>query len=224
MGTNRQGIDIFSRVLYGGRISLGIGLATVGVSLFGGTLLGLVAGYFKGPVDLVLSRVAELVMTLPAIVFALAFATAIGRGTETVILAISIVFTPPIFRIMRGGVLQETSKPYVEAASVIGASRARVIFRHILPNLAGLMIVVASATLPAAILTEAGLSFLGLGVAVGEPSWGGDLGGDARQYFTDAWWIAIFPGAALSLTVLVFNLLGDSLRDVLDPRLRGTGR
>lgn len=224
MGTNRQGIDIYSRVLYGGRISLGIGIATVGVSLVGGTLLGLIAGHLHGPVDLLLSRLAELVMTLPAIVFALALATALGRGTQTVVLAISIIFTPPIFRIMRGGVLQETSKPYVEAASVIGASRVRIIFRHILPNLAGLMIVVGSATLPAAILTEAGLSFLGLGVGVGEPSWGGDLGGDARQYFTDAWWIAIFPGAALSLTVLVFNLLGDSMRDVLDPRLRGTGR
>jgi ABC-type dipeptide/oligopeptide/nickel transport system permease subunit len=221
MGTNRQGVDIFTRILFGGRVSLGIGLATVVVALLGGTLLGLVAGHFQGPIDLVVSRVAELIITLPAIVFALVLATALGRGTNTVIVAISIIFTPAIFRIMRGAVFQETSKPYIEAASVIGASRARIVFRHILPNLAGLMIVTGSATLPAAILTEAGLSFLGVGVAVGEPSWGGDLGGDARQYFTQAWWIAVFPGLALSLTVLAFNLLGDALRDVLDPRLRG---
>ncbi len=222
-GTTRQGRDIFSRVLYGGRVSLGIGLSTVIVSLLGGTLLGLIAGYLKGPADLLLSRAAEVIISLPAIIFALVLATALGKGISTLIIAISVIFTPPIFRIMRGAVLQESAQQYVEAARVVGASQMRIILRHLLPNLAGLMIITASATLPAAILTEAGLSFLGVGVKVAEPSWGGDLGGQARQFFVQAWWIAVFPGLALSLTVLAFNLLGDSLRDVMDPRLRGSG-
>ncbi len=123
---------------------------------------------------------------------------------------------------MRGAVLQQRSAQYVEAARVLGANEYRIIFRHILPNLIGIAIVTASATLPAAILTESALSFLGVGVKLGEPSWGSDLGTESRQYFQIAWWMAIFPGIALSLTVLAFNLLGDSLRDVLDPRLRGT--
>ncbi|MCC6382765.1 MAG: ABC transporter permease [Dehalococcoidia bacterium] len=221
-GTTRQGRDVYSRVLYGGRVSLLIGIEAVAISILGGTVLALIAGYFKGVVDGIVMRIADLVLIFPGIVLALAISTAFGRGLGSLTVAVAIIFTPAAARVIRGAVLQESAMAYVAAAQVIGASPPRIMFRHILPNILPLMIVMASAALPAAILTEAGLSFLGVGVAVGEPSWGADLSGDSRQYFVQAWWIAVFPGAALSLTVLAFNLLGDSLRDVLDPRLRGS--
>jgi len=220
-GTNRDGRDMYSRVLYGGRVSLMIGFATVSLSMVGGTLLALIAGYIGGAVDVLISRIGEGVQGIPTILFALTMATTFGSGLTTLTLSISLAFTPVIMRIMRGAVIQQRGLAYVEAARVVGASEARIMLRHVLPNLTSLMIVVASGTLPAAILTESALSYLGVGVAFGDPSWGADLGGKAREYFQRAWWIAIFPGAALSITVLSFNLLGDSLRDVLDPRLRG---
>jgi ABC-type dipeptide/oligopeptide/nickel transport system permease subunit len=220
-GTNRDGRDMYSRVLYGGRVSLLIGFATVSLSMVGGTLLALVAGYIGGAADLLISRIGEGVQGIPTILFALTMATTFGSGLTTLTFSISLAFTPVIMRIMRAAVIQQRGLPYVEAARVVGASEVRIMLRHVLPNLTSLMIVVASGTLPAAILTESALSYLGVGVAFGEPSWGADLGGKAREYFQRAWWIAIFPGAALSITVLSFNLLGDSLRDVLDPRLRG---
>jgi ABC-type dipeptide/oligopeptide/nickel transport system permease subunit len=222
-GTTRQGKDVFSRVIHGAVVSLQVGLFTVLLSVIGGTVLALLAGYFGGLVDQVISRVADVLIAFPSILFALTLATAIGKGLTTVVIAISIIFIPVIMRIMRGAVLQQRTGMYVEAARTVGASEYRIIFRHILPNLMGIAIITASSTLPAAILTESSLSFLGVGVKLGEPSWGGDLSGDSRQFFQIAWWMAIFPGAALSLTVLAFNLLGDSLRDTLDPRLRGVG-
>ena len=221
-GTTRQGKDVYSRVVHGARVSLEVGLATVLISVVGGTVLALVAGHFGGFVDQAISRVADVLIAFPSILFALTLATSLGKGLTTLVIAISIIFTPVIMRIMRGAVLQQRSAQYVEAARVLGANEYRIIFRHILPNLIGIAIVTASATLPAAILTESALSFLGVGVGLGEPSWGSDLGNESRQDFQIAWWMAIFPGIALSLTVLAFNLLGDSLRDVLDPRLRGT--
>ncbi|MCC6381335.1 MAG: ABC transporter permease [Dehalococcoidia bacterium] len=229
-GTTREGKDVWSRVLYGGRVSLKIGLSTVVISVLGGTLLALVSGYLGGIVDFVLGRITDVLVALPAILFALTLRTSIGQdvpdvpgmsqGEILLVIAICVVFTPVIFRIMRGAVLEQRNAVYVEAARVVGASELRIMFRHLLPNLAGLMIVITSTTLPAAILTESALSFLGVGVEIGTPSWGADLSGNARQFFVDAPWIAIFPGLALSLTVLAFNLLGDSLRDTLDPRLR----
>ena len=220
-GTTRQGKDVYARVLYGARVSLEVGLFTVLLSVMGGTVLALVAGYFGGLVDQIISRIADVLISFPSILFALTLATALGKGLTTMVISISIIFIPIIMRIMRGAVLQQRSAQYVEAARVLGATEWRIIFGHILPNLMSIAIITASSTLPAAILTESGLSFLGVGVALGEPSWGGDLSGDSRQFFQIAWWMAIFPGAALSLTVLAFNLLGDSARDTLDPRLRG---
>ena len=230
-GTTRDGKDVFARILYGGRVSLKVGVAVVLVSILGGTLLALLAGYIGGVVDFLLSRIAELLVSFPAILLALTLRTSIGddvpnlpflsKGEILVIISICILFTPGIFRIMRGAVLEQRGALYVESARVVGAPETRIMLRHVLPNLAGLMIVVTSTALPGAILTESGLSFLGVGVPVGTPSWGADLSGSARSFFVRAPWIAIFPGLALSITVLGFNLLGDALRDALDPRLRG---
>ncbi len=221
-GTNRNGQDIWSRVVYGARPSLAVGLMTVAAALVGGTILGLTAGYLGGLADLVISRVFEVLNSFPAVLFGLVVGVALGPGLGTVILAISIVFTPAIGRILRSGVIAERNRQYVEAARVIGAAEGRVMFRHVLPNITPLIIVLASTTLPAAILTEAALSFLGVGLPLDQASWGKDLGGQTRSYFTLAPWLAIFPGVALSLTVVAFNLLGDALRDELDPRLRNT--
>lgn len=248
-GTNRQGQDVWSRVVYGLRPSLAVGFAIVTVALAGGTLLALMAGFFGGKIDMLISRIADIINSFPTILFGMVAATAdlgaklesgvtgipgIGHiigwpltipedGLLNVIIAVSIVFTPLIMRIIRGGVLQERNRTYIEAGRSIGCSETRLMFRHVLPNLAPLMIVVASTTLPSAIIVEASLSFLGAGLPVGKPSLGSDLAGQARSYFAVAWWMAVFPGLALGLLVMSFNFLGDSLRDVLDPRLRGTG-
>ncbi|MCC6381501.1 MAG: ABC transporter permease [Dehalococcoidia bacterium] len=222
-GTNRNGQDMWSRVVYGARPSLAVGLATVTFSVIGGAVLALLAGYAGGWIDIAISRLFEVVNSIPAILFGLVIGVAMGQGLWPVVIAVTVAFTPAIGRILRGSVLAERNRQYVEAAQVIGASGPRVMFRHVLPNILPLMIVIASTTLPAAILTEAALSYLGVGLPVGDPSWGQDLGGSARSLFTLAPWLAIFPGLALSLTVLAFNLLGDALRDELDPRLRGSG-
>jgi peptide/nickel transport system permease protein len=222
-GTNRKGQDMWSRVLYATRPALAVGVATVTFGVVGGTLLALVAGYFGGRIDMLISRLADIMIAFPGILFGLVMATALGAGLRSVVIAISIVVAPIIMRVIRAGVLGESQRPYVEAARVIGATGPRVMFRHILPNVLPLVLVIATATLPAAILLESSLTFLGAGLPLGEPSWGNDLNFQARALFTTAPWLAIFPGIALSLTVLAFNLLGDALRDILDPRLRGSG-
>ena len=228
-GTDRDGKDVWSSVLYGGRISLKIGIATVILGTIGGTMLALIAGFMGGVVDFTLSRIADILIAFPAILFALTLRTALGedlpdlpglpRAEFVVVLAISLIFMPAAFRIMRGTVLEQRAAQYVESATVVGASQVRIMLRHILPNITGLMIVLTSISLPAAILTESTLAFL-LG-AGDTPSWGAELSGDSRTFFVRAPWIAIFPGAALAVTVFAFNIFGDSLRDTLDPRLRG---
>ncbi len=222
-GTNRNGIDVWSRVLHGARPSLQVGLLAVTFGLGGGTLLGLMAGYYGGKLDFLVSRLAEFVISFPPIIVGIVVATAMQPGLRSVILSITIVLAAATTRIMRGAVLQEREQAYVQAALVMGASGPRLMFRHILPNVTPLGIVLASALLPSAILFESALTFLGFGLPPGDPSWGADLSGQSRTYFTVAPWLAIFPGLALSITILAFNLLGDSLRDVLDPRLRGSG-
>ena len=231
-GTDARGKDIYSRVLYGGRISLKIGLASIVVGTIGGTALALLAGWLGGITDFVLSRIAEIILTFPSLLFVLTIKASIGddfpdiprvlpQGEMVLVVAISVIFIPSVFRIMRGAVLEQRGAAYIEAARVIGASDYRIMSRHIAPNLTGLMIIITTSGLPATILLESSLSFLGVGVPVGTPSWGADLSGSARQFFIRAPWLAIAPGAALSLTVFAFNIFGDSMRDVLDPRLRG---
>ena len=222
-GTDRSKRDMWSRVLYGGRPTLLIGFGAVAVTMAAGIVFALAAGFLGGIVDILISRAIEIIIAVPAILWLLMFTTAVDRSVQTLIFGVAFTFTPIAIRIFRGNVIQERSVAYVEAARVIGASGPRIMFRHILPNLLPLVIVAASITIPAAMLAEAGLTFLGLGLDPGTPSWAQDLGPNNRTYFRSAWWLLVFPGAALALAVLAFNFFGDSLRDVLDPRLRGSG-
>ena len=223
MGTNRRGQDLWSRILYGARPTLILGLGAVGISISAAIVLSLASGFLKGIVDITISRLIEVLISVPGLLWLILFTTAVDRSLTTLIFAIAFTITPLTTRVLRGNVIQEAASTYAESARVVGASNVRIMFRHILPNLLPLAIVNASIIIPAAILLEAGLTFLGLGLELGTPSWGIDLGPQARGNFASGWWMPVFPGLALSVTVLAFNFLGDSLRDVLDPRLRGSG-
>ncbi len=222
-GTSSAGQDMWSRVIYGARPALIIGVGSVGIAMTVAVVLALAMGFLKGSVDAILLRLLETGIAMPGILWLILFTTAIERSLPVLVVAVALSFAPLTTLVLRGNVLQEASTAYVEAARVIGASNARIMLRHILPNLLPLAIVNASIIVPAAIMAEAGLAFIGFGLPPPAPSWGVDIGPSARAYFYTAWWLPIFPGIALSLTVLAFNFLGDSLRDVLDPRLRGSG-
>ena len=222
LGTDYLGRDVFSRVLVGARPSLGVGLAAVSIAIVLGSALGLLSGFLRGAFDLLVQRAVEVALTLPGLVLALALLAIFGSGTASLVLAIALVLTPGITRVVRAAALAVGTEDYIEAARAVGARDRRIVFRHVLPNAAATIVVLASLSLGNAILFEAALSFLGLGIQPPEPSWGNMLSGPARQYFEVAPWMAIFPGIAVSLAVLGFNLLGDTLRDAFDPRLAGT--
>jgi peptide/nickel transport system permease protein len=217
-GTNYLGQDVFSQVLYGGRISLLVGAAVTLLAVGVGTFFGLIAGYFR-PLDPVIMRIADGLMAFPSLLLAIALGAAMGPGLNTVILALAIAYLPRVVRIMRGSVIVVRELEFVEAASAIGCGAGRVVFKHILPNVMGLVLVQISFIFSSAVLGEAALGFLGVGVPPEIPSWGAIMN-DGRSHFATAPWLTLSAGLAIMLTVLALNLTGDGLRDMLDPRLQ----
>ncbi len=221
-GTDRLGRDVFSRVILAARVELTVSLTSVFVGVAIATVIGLVSAYLGGTVDTVVQRFNDAWLAFPGLILLLIIAAVLGPSPRTLIIALIIGGVPGNQRIIRSAVLTEKNNVYVEAARVIGCSELRIMFRHILPQIIPLTIVIISIAIPIIALLGAALSFLGLGLPPPTASWGGDMSGDARDYFEYAPWLAIFPGAAISLYVLCFNLLGDAVRDIFDPRLRGT--
>jgi len=217
MGTDGKGRDVLSRVIFGGRIAFQVAALAVGLALAGGSVLGVLAGYFGGWVDEAISRAMDMVFAFPAIVLALVIMAALGPSRWNLTLAIGLVYTPIFARVARGSVLSVKAEPFVEAARALGVGPIRIMVHHVGPNIVAPLSVQATLSLAFAILAEAALSFLGLGVEADVPSWGAMLG-EGKRLMRSAWWLAVFPGLAITALVLALNVLGDALRDALDPR------
>jgi peptide/nickel transport system permease protein len=219
LGTDALGRDLLSRILFGARLSVEVAVKSVAIATVVGGVLGLVSGYLGGIADFVIGRVMDVFFAFPAILLALGIVAALGPDPQNVIIAIAVVYTPIFARVVRGPVLALKARDFVEAARAIGATRTRIVLRHIVPNLLSTLIVQISLALSWAVLTEGALSFLGLSAQPPAPSWGVMLN-EGRQYLEFATHLAIFPGLAIMVAVLGFNLLGDGLRDALDPQRR----
>jgi peptide/nickel transport system permease protein len=222
LGTDNLGRDVFSRIIYGARISVTVGFGAVTLSILLATIMGVASGYFGGKVDVFVQRIVDAAMAFPVLVILLSIMAVLGPGLLNVILVLGIVPSANRSRVIRSATLAAKENQYVEAARAVGASHLRIILCYILPNVMAPIIIVATNALGAVILVEATLSFLGFGVPPPYPSWGEMLSGSGRSYMYKAPWMAIWPGVAISLAVFGFNMLGDALRDLLDPRLRGS--
>jgi len=219
LGTDAIGRDILSRLIYGARLSLSIGLAVVTLSVILGTVLGLAAGYFRGIFEIAVMRLMDIILTLPSLLLSIVIVAILGPGLMNAMLAVAVVVLPHYVRITRAAVITEMSRDYVTAARMNGASHLRLMFNEVLPNCIAPLIVQASLGISSAILDAAALGFLGLGAQPPSPEWGTMLA-DAREFVLRAWWVVTFPGLAILITVLAFNLLGDGLRDAFDPKLK----
>jgi len=219
LGTDAVGRDILSRLIYGARFSLFIGVVVVIVALSGGVVIGLVAGFFGGWIDTVIMRIMDVILAFPSLLLALVLVAVLGPGLTNAMIAIALVLQPHFARLTRGAVMGELPREYVMASRVAGAGKMRLMFRTILPNCLGPLIVQATLSFSGAILDAAALGFLGMGAQRPTPEWGTMLA-EAREFILSAWWVVTFPGLAILITVLAINLMGDGLRDALDPKLK----
>ena len=219
LGNDNLGRDILSRLLVGSRVSLVVGISTILLASSVGSLIGAVAGFYRGLLDNVVMRIVDIWMAFPSLLLAIAFGAALGPGLFNLVLALSLTIWVVYCRVVRAEVLSIRERDYVLAARAMGASDLRIILRHVLPNVLAPILVISTLQMGVVIISEASLNFLGVGVQSSVPTWGGMLS-DGREFMRDAWWLATFPGIAISIVVLGVNLLGDGLRDALDPRLR----
>ena len=222
MGMDQLGRDIFARITYGARYSLMIGILASGIGCVLGTTLGLTCGFFGGRVDSVIMRVVDLMLSFPGVLLAILLVSVLGPGLDNLIIALAVWFTPTMARVIRSNVMVIMKQEYIESARAQGAGAIRIMLRHLLPNCMSPIIVYGTLSVANALLVAASLSFLGLGIQPPTPEWGAMIGA-GRRYLRDGFHVTLFPGVAIFLTVLALNLIGDALRDLLDPRLKGQG-